>query len=240
MINLVPLIFQKKLFVFLFLGFVIATVVGTLSHECGHYFMARHLGFKKARIHYRSMEAVYLTDSEKAITIKYNHEIRNHLWFPLRPQYEKIRWTTYKEDLLIIAAGPVETILTGTIGLLLLFVYRKRYKQGPLLVWQWITVFLALFWLREPINLSIVIFTRVTRGHTQFWGDEFWFSWLSMGGNQWLLMVPLGIIGAIICAVVTFRFVPLQQRFTFILAGLAGDATGAILWFILLGPRLMP
>ena len=52
--------------------------------------------------------------------------------------------------------------------------------------------------------------------------------------------VPHLFIGAIICAIVIFKFVPLRQRLTFILAGLAGGGAGAVLWFISLGPRLLP
>ena len=42
---------NKKLFLYLTLTFIVATVVGTLSHEFGHYIVAKSLGYD-ADIHY--------------------------------------------------------------------------------------------------------------------------------------------------------------------------------------------
>lgn len=44
---------DKKLLLFLFIAFILATVVGTVSHELGHYFVAKYLGYD-VRISYAS------------------------------------------------------------------------------------------------------------------------------------------------------------------------------------------
>lgn len=44
--------FDKKLFILLFLGFVIFTIIGTVTHELGHYTASKILGFKGVRINY--------------------------------------------------------------------------------------------------------------------------------------------------------------------------------------------
>lgn len=40
------LTFDKKLFIYLSLAFILFNIIGTLSHELGHYFTARLLGYK--------------------------------------------------------------------------------------------------------------------------------------------------------------------------------------------------
>ena len=46
--------FQPKLFSFWLLGFLICTIIGTLSHELGHVYVAHQLGFE-TELHYSSM-----------------------------------------------------------------------------------------------------------------------------------------------------------------------------------------
>jgi hypothetical protein len=50
---MIPMKFDLRLFVLLALGFIAFTVIGTVSHECGHYLAARCLGYK-ASLHYGS------------------------------------------------------------------------------------------------------------------------------------------------------------------------------------------
>jgi fatty acid desaturase len=43
--------FNKKLFIALTLGFILTTIVGTITHECGHYLAAKYYGYN-ASINY--------------------------------------------------------------------------------------------------------------------------------------------------------------------------------------------
>jgi hypothetical protein len=48
------------------------------------------------------------------------------------------------------------------------------------------------------------------------------------------------IFGIIVLTVVVFKFIPTQQRLTFIASGLIGGVSGYILWLHLLGQIIMP
>ena len=212
--NILPIVFNRKLFILLFFGFIIATVAGILSHEGGHYFMAKHYGFGDVHMRYNSTS-----------------------W---QCTQSHCNGASDRQHIIITAAGPIQTVLTGTIGFVLLLVLRKSYKQSAALaLWQWVIIFLALFWLRELSNLLREFYlVHFTAGHS-FSGDEFLLS-ADLGYGAWLLNAVLGAIALFVLGMVQFLFVPERQRFTFMLAGLAGGVAGAVLWLGILGPRLMP
>lgn len=70
-------------------------------------------------------------------------------------------------------------------------------------------------------------------------GDEFILA-KALHWNPWSIYLAAGILSAIILGLIVFKFIPLKQRLTFLLAGLAGGLAGAYIWEVLLGPRLMP
>jgi len=84
-----------RLLLILIAAFILATIVGTVSHECGHYIVAKAMGFD-AGIGYAY---TWLTDE-------------NH---PITPQ--QLFWFTL--------GGPLLTMLTGTTGFCLLLRSRK-------------------------------------------------------------------------------------------------------------------
>ena len=122
--------FQKSvnahLFLKLFFAFILMTIIGTLSHEFGHCVVAQYLDYEVV-LHYASMN-----------------------WFPKSTQI------IGKNDAFFITlGGPLQTIITGTTGLILLFIFRKSfYSKEKLFLWQWIMIFITLFWLRQLANLS--------------------------------------------------------------------------------------
>jgi len=216
MIKSLPVIFRMRLFFYLFLGFIIATVAGTLSHEYGHYFVAKYVFHKNPKIGYAYTSSGY-------------HATYDYTWEQLR-----------HFELLTELGGPVETIFVGMLGLILLFVFRRKYQQTERLSFsQWIPVFLSLFWLRQLFNLIGAITVLLIKGHIAYNADEFRVAYF-LGLPIWSIMIVTGIISAVILATVIFKFVPALQRFTFMMAGLAGGLSGAYLWLILLGPILMP
>jgi len=210
--RLISFVFQKNLFVYLFFGFIFATIAGTLAHERGHYIMARYYGHANARIRYK-----YTTYGNAIGTVD-----------------------TKQTRAIITAAGPIETMLAGTIGISVLVLFRMCSQQADVLDWrQWIVILISLSWLRELFNLCIAFALLIKDKHRQFYGDEFRLSRM-LGYDQWILPVVTGTIAAIILVIIIFRYIPVQQRFTFVIAGFTGALTGAWLWLIALGPKFLP
>lgn len=201
---------DKHLFIWLFLSFIGATVIGTLSHELGHYVVAESLGYD-AQIHYGAMGVVQSPA-----------DIRPSDGF----------WITF--------GGPLQTMLTGLIGLLLIFLYRERFRVAESLeVWQWLIVFIALFWLRQTANLTTWIGGYLWRGSWSGRGDEIRLA-RDLGIPEWTILSFTGLIGLIVLAFVIFKIIPDRQRWTFILAWLFGSITGYVLWLEVLGRVVMP
>lgn len=199
-----------KLFVYLVLGFIVATIVGTLSHEIGHWGTAKLLGYN-AGFNYASM---WFEDSEKEVT-QFNRAF-------------------------VIAGGPLQTMMTGTIGLLLL--YRNRdsiLSSEKLSVGQWIPVFLSLFWLRQLTNLATWIAGYFLNGEFSRGGDEFMLGRI-FDFPGWIILALTALVALIISLMVIFKFIPIKQRFTFILAGLLGGVLGYYIWLESLGEIILP
>src|ERR1017187_3614758 len=91
--------FDKRLFIRLFISFIFATIIGTLLHELGHYFTMECLGFK-GHINYK------------------------YSWYEKSFPEQII---TPTDNFLITLGGPIETMLTGTIGLLLIYIFRESF-----------------------------------------------------------------------------------------------------------------
>lgn len=198
-----------RLFLALVAGFMVATVAGTLSHEGGHYLVARSLGYQ--------------------VFINYQSTIwKEELHFKAR------------DILLITWGGPLQTMLTGTLGFLLLWRFRRSFTPGkPLAFWQWLLIFLSLFWLRQPANLVVGIAIWLFTGQMPDNDDETYLSdYYHLPASA--MLVFTAFIGALVLALVIFRFVPRGQRILFMVAGMLGGVTGFTLWFYYLGPVIMP
>jgi hypothetical protein len=192
--------------------FIAATVIGTVSHELGHYYIAKHYG--------------------------YNAEI-NYAYTYWEPANQDIV-TSSKDNFCIVLGGPVETMTVGTIGLCLLLIFRKSFVlRNRLTATQWAIIFFSLFWLRQTTNLITWLCSYIITGHYSTIGDEIQIAnYLKL--PYWTILTFTGIIGGIILAVIIFKFIPKKLRLTFILAGLIGGIAGYVLWLILLGKYIMP
>jgi hypothetical protein len=206
--------FDQRLFAALFFGFIVATVVGTLSHELGHYLTARLQGY------------------EASLSFAYTH-----IAIP-SPAPDASR--TAHDYFLFTCAGPLQTLLTGTIGSLLLILNRRSIQAADKLSpGQWILVFLSLFWLREPANLAMLICKYIMTGEIPGEGDEIEIArYLDLPAVS--ILISCALIGLIICVVVVFRFIPYKQRLTFLLAAFTGSLTGYVFWLMLFGKYILP
>ena len=99
-------------------------------------------------------------------------------------------------------------------------------------------VFLSLFWLREIFDVVVALIRKST-GRAWMEGDEFLMA-RNLGWPTWSIFTVTSIVSLLVLWVVIFRFIPARQRLTFIIAGFSGGLTGAYLWLVLLGPKLMP
>ncbi len=195
-----------KTFLILVIAFIVATIVGTLTHECGHWIIAAFQGFD-ARISYGAMH--YIGNPEMS----------------------------YTQSLWMSAGGPIQTMLTGTIGVLLSLRIPRNIER--LSVLQWTIVFLALFWLRQSANLVVGSASLLISSKNSIRGDEIRLAY-GFGLPGWSIALLTGMIGFGVLYYITFRVVPQQQRITFLAAGLIGGILGYIFWLHLLGPLIMP
>jgi hypothetical protein len=203
--------FNRKLFLYLSLAFILMTIIGTISHEFGHYLSAKILGFN-SRINY-------------GMTMLENNPNKS---------------MSNKEYFLFTLGGPIQTILTGTLGLALLFLFRKTFNQTEKLsVLQWTLIFISLFWLRQVANMFTWILFYFINGKFGMRGDEIKIArYLEL--PKWSVLLTTAVIGAFVLWKVIFIFIPEKVRFTFILSGLAGGICGYIFWLKIFGKILMP
>lgn len=229
----------KKFLIFLF-AFILFTALGTVSHEYGHIIVAESLGYDTT-LHYGSMN--YNNSELKELYEIYNNnetEINNGTDFEKRAEYENLIEKFTADGFLITLGGPLQTIITGTIGLLILLWRRKKIQLTGLKPIDWLSIFLSLFWLREVFNLVMSFGGEIiSPTGSYFRGDEKNISeFLKLGSVTFSII--LGIIGLAVSLIVIFRFVPNRLRLTFILSGLIGGIMGFILWMNVLGPKLIP
>jgi len=223
------------------LAFILFTVVGTISHELSHLVTAQYLGYETT-LHYGSVSYESSDLSNKLLEIyMINQEaIEKGLDFDKKEAYEAGVIQIHKENLLITSSGSLQTILTGMIGLTILFWRREKFNTQQLSIIDWTAIFLSLFWLREVFNV-ITAFGHeiIVPNGSYFSGDEREVSTLL---NLWpgTISLILGAIGLIISIYIVFWVVPKASRLTFILSGLIGGTLGFALWMHVLGPIVLP
>lgn len=236
-----PLSINYKALIILSLTFIAFTVIGTLSHEAGHIAVAKLLGYQ-TELHYGSMNyyggKTFNTMSE--IYREYAIELEKGTDFKRKTELEQAQRNYQKDTLLITIGGPLQTILTGTIGLLFLLWRRKHIALYGLGRLDWLAIFLSLFWLREAFNLTMsIVFEILAPNGSWFGGDELRISSML---NFWpgTFSIILGIIGTFVSFYILFSVIPARMRLTFICSGLLGGISGFILWLHLLGPVVLP
>ena len=234
--------FDLRLFLLLSLSFAAFTIIGTLSHESGHYAMARHFGLR-ASIHYNYTD--FQADPQeseilKEAWIKYPDRIKAHQPFPGKGRFDKINDQYIRARPWLTLGGPLQTMLTGTIGLILLILFRRRFFTSERLSFGlWLVVFITLFWLRQTTNLVSTLVSLVFRGSVRSYGDEFYLA-RHFHLPSFTILAITGLAGMAILLVVIFRFIPLRQRLTFISAGAAGGVAGFVFWLVVFGKMILP
>lgn len=221
--------------------FIVFTVVGTLSHEYGHILVAKYLGYE-TKLHYGSMNYnhSYAEIQFEEIYKKYKSSIQNKEDFPEKKTYQRLVKKLYFDNLFITIGGPIQTIITGTIGFILLLFRREKILENGMKILDWLYVFLSLFWLREVCNLTISIASAILIGKKNYFGGDEKNIAIMLEIPQGSIAIPLALIGLCISLFVIFRIIPKEQRLLFISSGFLGGIAGFILWLRILGPIVMP
>ena len=224
--------------------FIAFTIIGTLTHELGHYFAGKSLGLS-CTLHYQYCRCLSYEKEErlaygKALFKQYG--TRDSIPQELLDHYQYL--TDQEPDvnrLWLIIGGPLQTITTGLIGFGLLL---RRRKFHALLFnrTDWLLVFLSLFWLRQPFNLLMAITSKVLLRNESFFGTGNDEVKIARELNIWdgAVSISTAIIGLAISLYVIFKIVPQPSRSKFILGGLIGGILGFILWMYILGPLILP
>lgn len=217
------------------------TVIGTITHELGHYTAAKIIGHE-AKINYAHAfsDNPTLSSELKLIYEKHYEDIKEKKDFPLKERLQTLRTQQIEEAKIMSLGGPLQTMLTGTLGFILLLRNRKNiYKNGKLKLIGWIYIFLSLFWLRQVTNFLVAIASLIITKETHISGDE-----MSLAKLYklpiWSIQTTTGILGIIICGYIFFKIIPRAQRLTFIIAGLFGGIAGYYLWLVKYGKIIMP
>lgn len=131
-------------------------------------------------------------------------------------------------------------MLTGSTGLLILFIYRKKYEKAVSLSFkQLLPIFIALFWLREVANTIIWYWDYLLHGAFSTRGDEVRLA-LKLNLPIWIFSIISSIIGSAVLVIVLIKFIPQDKRFTFMLGGLFGGILGYFIWLEWFGKYIMP
>ena len=144
-----------------------------------------------------------------------------------------------EQDRVVTWGGPIQSMLTGSIGLAALLFQWKQFKatENPRTV-QWLILLLSLFWLRQSANFFMMLTGRIVNSHFSTRSDE---ALLALHYN-----LPVYSISAITAGIglmvsgICFLAIPARQRTTFLLSGLVGGVGGYILWLKWIGPLVMP
>jgi hypothetical protein len=230
-----------KLFLSISLGFIGFTVIGTLSHELGHCMAAKYLGMTNIELHYGSMNYDDPnSDYERELYALYEQEIKEYKDFPKKAEYDKLIGGIKHNSFIITASGPLQSMLTGTIGLIVLIFYGKKFKDNNSIKFiGWLFIFLSLFWLRQSANF-IVGFTKfIFNGHKWGHSDEIKLArYLHLPPYSMSLFTA--IIGIVILAWLSIVYIPKKDLKPFILGGLIGGILGYLLWLNWLGEYILP
>ncbi|RWX01667.1 hypothetical protein [Flavobacterium cerinum] len=233
--------FNIRLFVFLLIGFVLCTIVGTVSHEGGHWAVSKYFG-NTPKIHYASTSLGFEAKATEFETFyeKNKSKILSREESPEKEKFREINKNVGREKFLITLGGPIQTMITGTIGFLILWFNRKKiYRKYNLTFSIWASIFITFFWSRQILNFIGSLDTLFETERRAYRSDEPKLSqYLEL--PHWVFGLITCILGLLLLSWVFFKIIPIRQRLTFLLAGLTGSALGLYLWMDKLGPVILP
>ncbi len=221
------LTFLKDKFNYLIIGgFILATVVGTISHEYGHIAVAKYLGYNTA-LHYNKMGF----SKEPSL---FSTKVKDSL---STIEYKKLTSQRKLESYWITWGGPIQTILVGFIGFGVLWIRRNKGLSFGLK--DWICVFLTFFLARQILNFGVQLISYLITGEHKKFGDEIQLA-MYLDWPIYSIAFSTCLFSILVCCVTVFKFIPKEYRIRFILSGIFGCGIGYFVWMVWLGPILLP
>jgi len=226
--------------------FFLFTIIGTLSHEMGHWLVARCLGYD-ARVHFASTEIAYEQDSsfQKMIALQNANSKAILLGedFPNSARYKELSSAFWRKNSFILWGGVIQTLLVSFVCSSVIW-RRKKRKVFPDLdasyfnLSEGLLVLGALFILRPLFNFIPAI-PGLIQGNMHFNSDEYKLAtWYSL--PPLLLMIIFSVFGFLVLSWIVFWVVPHAYRRAFCLAGIIGGLSGFFIWMMWLGQLLIP
>ena len=181
--------------------FILFTIIGTITHELGHYTAGKSLGLD-CHINYAAcfcLTEEQIKISEEARSLLETYGSRDSIPEEIYKDYISRRKAVKETKSIWVAiGGPLQTIITGTLGLIILLFRNRKFKGTVFNNFDWLFVFLSLFWLREPFNLILSITKRITYGSGSFFGGDEYNISRRLGLWEGSLSTILGLIGLMI------------------------------------------
>lgn len=231
---------NKRKLIILSFAFIVFTAIGTISHEYGHIAVAKSFGYS-TELHYASMryhsklkERLWQLSKIRENAIRNNHE------YAEKQEYQEVLMEMREKDLLIRIGGPLQTIITGTLGLVFLSWRKKKIEHDGMQRKDWLALFLGLFWLRELFNLAVSMsYGILSKSGKYFGGDE---KNIALALNLWEGTIPilLAAMATLALYYLVFIILPRRERPNLIIAGVIGGLLGYYLWLHILGPVILP
>lgn len=201
----------------IFLYFFIAAIAGTLLHECGHALASMYFGFHP-QIHYsfcEKMSAAEWDAVDKGLLV----------------------FKPYPHAIWITLGGPLQTLFTGTVGIVGLCILRRRAVIDAGKAWHLFWIVLAFFHSRWVINSIGILYKHyVTGKHSNADEVKLMRYWnIDIATGTWAML----LVSCALLAYITFVLVK-KHRWQLIVFGGAGSVAGGWFWLKWAGPVLMP
>lgn len=229
---------SRKHIISFIIVFILLTPIGTITHELGHLFVAKTLGYDTTLHHSSVNWNNELLKSLKNQYEKFKLQIEDDLPFEGQEEYKVNIKTLNKHNLLILFGGVAQTIIFGLVAFILLL-YRVFIKKKSFNSLDWLLTFISLFWIREPANLILSVIKGIKlKNNIYFYGDDAKIANL-LGLHEGVLLLPLTII-AMLISLMVLKIIPNKRKKEFIIGALIGCPIGFVLWMFIIGPIVLP
>jgi len=203
-------------------------ISGHLTHELGHYSVARLLGYD-AKINYKSTKIIDLNPVFRELA--YEHQKKTFTSVD-----EEKKKKIHKDYILTFAGGPLITIIMGCTGFLIFMLHHAREKD-ILSIYSLLSISISLHWLRFPVNYLITLFYLLI-GKITFCDETIIANYFDI--NEFWITTPLAIFGLIVLTCISYYLYKLRLFKIFISCLTLVGCISYGLWFYLLGPLVLP